>query len=634
MTDQASGHFDLPADRAECWAAVPCLLTDAAAAAGVMLNVACGGKGVCNGCEVELIAGAFADLSGERIDPNGGPRRALACQTRVLEAGFRVRVPRSSMVEADGKFVVDVTHVPDVQLRPAVRKLHLEMSAPTLTDQRGDVERIADALAEAGLAGAVQATRRMTARAGRLARWQYDVTATVADDGDGWRLIGLEAGDTSAAHYAAAVDVGTTTVVVALIDLNTGKLVDTASSYNQQITRCDNVASRISYCTGPEAVEDLRDLVIENVNRLLEVLLDRHGLAAADVAHMAVAGNTVMTHLFCGLDPTPLGGVPFAPVTNFPGPLRAAELKLAINPEAPVDLFPSAAAYVGGDITADAFVCGLRTRPGLNVLVDIGTNAETLLGGDGRFVACAAPAGPAFEGHGLACGMRAAAGAIDSVRIDTLDAPPSVTVIGAARPAGVCGSGLIDFIGQAFLTGVIGPNGRFTEAALTGCPQIRKVANGKARIPAYELVAAADSEGDLGAIVITERDIATVLQAKGVIFSAVQIALKKYGATFDDVDRFYLAGGFARHIDLDNAVAMGLLPDIDREKFVFIGNGSLGGAMLAVIDSSVRADLPHLAASPEVIELNLDPDFMDAYTMGMFVPNGDPSLFPSVRPKR
>ncbi|HET6430165.1 MAG TPA: ASKHA domain-containing protein [Phycisphaerae bacterium] len=633
MTDQANGWFELPTDRIECRVAVPCLLTEAAGAAGVMLNVACGGKGACSGCEVELIAGAFADLSGERIDPNGGPRRALACQTRLIAGGFHVRVPRSSMVEAEGKFVVEVAHVPEVELRPAVRKRHLELSAPTLADQRADLERIIDALADAGMAGAVTASRRMTARAGRLARWEYKLTATVAADGNGWRLIRLQGGDASGIHYGAAVDVGTTTVVVALVDLNTGKILDTASSYNQQITRCDNVASRISYCTGPEAVEELCDLIIENVNRLLGVLLDRHRLKAADVAHMTVAGNTVMTHLFCGLDPTPLGGVPFAPVTNFPGPYRAAELKLAINPEAPVDLFPSAAAYVGGDVTADAFVCGLRTRPGLNVLVDIGTNAETVVGKAGRFVACAAPAGPAFEGHGLSCGMRAAAGAIDTVRIDSLDAPPALTVIGDARPAGVCGSGLIDFIGQAFLARVIGASGRFTQTALARCPQIRRVANGKGELPAYELVTAEASEGGLGAIGITEKDIATVLQAKGVIFSAVQIALKTVGAAFDDVDRFYLAGGFARHIDLDNAVAMGLLPDIDREKFVFIGNGSLGGAMLALVDSAVRADLPHLAAAPEVIELNLDPDFMDAYTLGMFVPNGDPSLFPSVRQK-
>jgi uncharacterized 2Fe-2S/4Fe-4S cluster protein (DUF4445 family) len=612
MTDQAAALFELPADRIECRVAVPCLLTEAADAAGVMLNVACGGSGACNGCEVELVAGAFADASGERIDPDGGTRRVLACQTRVVEGDFHVRVPRSSMVEAGEKIVVDFAHVPDTALRPSVRKLHLELTAPTLTDQRGHLERIIDALAHAGCTGPVEASLRMTARAGRLDEWAHQVTATVAADGDGWRLIRLQPGDTAGAHYGAAVDVGTTTVVVTLVDLNTGKAVDTASSYNQQITRCDNVASRISYCTDPEAVEELCDLVIENVNRLLGVLLRRHRLKAADVAHMTVAGNTVMTHLFCGLDPTSLGGVPFAPVTNFPGPYRAASLNLAINPEAPVDLFPSAAAYVGGDITADAFVCGLRKQTGLTVLVDIGTNAETLVGDPNRLIACAAPAGPAFEGHGLSCGMRAAAGAIDTVRIDALDAAPALTVIGDARPAGVCGSGLIDFLGQAFLAGIVGANGRFTDRALDACPRLRRVPNGDAEMPAYELVGAADSEAGSGAIVITEKDIATVLQAKGVIYSAVQMALKNFGATFDEVDRFYLAGGFARHIDLDNAVAMGLLPDIGREKFVFIGNGSLGGALLALTDSAVHADLPNLAAAPEVIELNLDPDFMDA----------------------
>jgi uncharacterized 2Fe-2S/4Fe-4S cluster protein (DUF4445 family) len=262
-----------------------------------------------------------------------------------------------------------------------------------------------------------------------------------------------------------------------------------------------------------------------------------------------------------------------------------------------------------------------------------------VVGNRRRLVACAAPAGPAFEGRGLRCGMRAAVGAIDSVALGSPGDPPRYTVIGdgseapgpgGARPAGVCGSGLIDFVAQAFAAGLLTPAGRFGPDA-RGSPRLRKAPHGNAEVPAYELVPAEDTDDRLAPILIAESDVAALLQAKGVIFAALQIALKQYGARFRDVQRFYLAGGFARHIDLDNAVTMGLLPDLDRDRYVFVGNGSLGGAFLALIDARVRRDLPALAAAPEVIELNLDPDFMDAYTNAMFLPNADPSVFPGGR---
>ncbi len=634
MSKQAHGVFELPARRVECRLQVPCLLTEAAVKAGVVLNAACGGKAVCGGCAVDLVSGSFADAEGGKLALAAAPRRVRACQTRLLGGPFHVRVPRHSLVEAGERVVMDFAHAPPYTLRPPVRKEHLRLAAPALRDQRGDIERICDALAERGYERPIRSSVYLARSAGLAGAADYDLTVTVARDHGAWHVIRLERGDTSAVLYGAAVDVGTTTVVVALVDLATGTIVDGASSYNQQIIRCDDVGSRISYAADAERVEELRHLVVEStVNRLLRLLTERHGLADDDVAHMTVSGNSVMTHLFCGLSPSGMGGVPFAPITNFPGPYRAGQLHLAMNREALVDLAPSAAAYVGGDITSDMYVCRLTSGRELVALIDVGTNAEIVVGNRDRSIACAAPAGPAFEGHGLSCGMRAAVGAIESFRLEHLSAEPACEVIGGTRPAGICGSGLIDFLAQAFGAGLIGPAGRFTEEAIQQCPRLRRLPHGGNEMLAYEIVPAEQTDDGLAPIVITERDIAALLQAKGVIFAALQIAMKHFGKRFDELERLYLAGGFAKHIDLSSAVSMGLLPDIGRDRFVFIGNGSLAGAYLALVDESVRRQLPHVANAPTVIELNLDPEFMDAYTMAMFLPHADPAMFPGA-PRR
>jgi len=631
MSETIQAIFELPHDRVTCEVRAGSLLTAAAAEAGLILNVACGGRGTCGGCAVELLAGRFADASGGAIEVSpGGSRRALACQTRVVGGEVRVRVPVRSLIEAGERIVMDFAHAPAFSLRPPVRKVYLRLPPPILRDQRGDLERIVDELRRHGFEGPVVASVYVARGAELVAGSEYELTVTLTRQAGAWHVIRLQAGDTTDVNYGAAVDVGTTTVAVALVDLNRGEIVDAASRYNQQVIRCDDVASRISYAADRSRIEELRDLVVdETVDPLVRLLARRAGVEVEDVAHMTVAGNTVMSHLFCGLDPSGLGGVPFAPVSNFPGPYRAGQLHLAMNPEGFVDVFPSAAAYVGGDITADMHVCGVTRGTRLTALIDIGTNAEIVVGHRDRLIGCAAPAGPAFEGRGLSCGMRAAAGAIDTVAIDALDDDPRFTVVGDARPAGLCGSGLIDFVAQAFAAGILGNAGRFTDEARRRCARVRAVATGAGEVPAYVLAEAEDTDDGLAPLAVTEADVAAVLQAKGVIFAALQIAMKHFGRGLEDIERLYLAGGFARHIDPDNAVGMGLLPDLPRDRFVFVGNGSLGGAFLALCDRAVREALPRIAAAPAVIELNLDADFMDAYTMAMFLPNADPSLFPA-----
>ncbi len=622
MSVKAQGVIELPGRRIECEADVPSLLTDLVSGAGVILNVACGGAGTCGGCAVDVLTGRFSDLDGGDIAIDAGEaRRVLACRTRLLGGEFLIRIPRHSLVSAGEKVVMDFAHTPPRSLRPPVRKEYLHLSKPTLQDARGDLERIIDELHARGYEGTILSSVQLARIAEGVCRAGYELTVTITGEDGEWRLIRIEPGDTTSALFAAAVDVGTTTVVVALVDLLAGKIVDAASGYNQQIIRCDDVASRISYASDPQKLSELRGLVVEStVNRLLSLLVRRHGLQQADVSHMTVSGNTIMSHLFCGISPAGMGGVPFAPVTNFPGPYLAGSLGLAMNGDGLVDIFPSAAGYIGGDITADMYVCGLTTGRELTVIIDIGTNAEIVVGNRDRSIACAAPAGPAFEGSGLTCGMRAAVGAIDTFALKGLESEPIYSVIGDTKPTGVCGSGLIDFVAQAYRAGVISQTGRFTDEAKAKCTRIVRADDG---ITAYQIVPADRTDDGLRPILITERDIATLLQAKGVIFAALQIAMKHFGADFDEIEQFYLAGGFAKHIDPENCVAMGLLPDIDRGKYTFIGNGSLAGAFVALLDEEVRTKLPHIAAAPTTIELNLDEDFQNAYIMAMLLPAND-----------
>ncbi len=627
--------FELPDKTVESTVEPGTLLTDAADAAGVILNVACGGEGRCGGCAVELTSGTFTNADGKPVELNGGTKRALACKTHVAEGPATIRVPTHSLVTADEAVVVDFDHLPAWTLSPTAAKLHLTLSAPTLADQAGDIERIANALRAHGFDGGPTVALEALREAPEACReGQYSVTVTLVREGRGWRLIRVQPGDTSEELYGIAVDVGTTTVVCSLVNLRAGEIVDSASSYNQQIRRCDDVASRISCGSTPEELEQLRRLVVDaTINRLVGLLLRRHNLVADDIARMAVAGNTVMMHLLLGVDPTHLGAVPFQSASNFPPSFAAGQLGIAIHPAALVDISPATAAYIGGDVTADMYVCGLNKTDELTLLVDIGTNAEVAVGNRNRVISCAAPAGPAFEGGWLSCGQRASAGAIDVIKINGNDLSCEYTVIGDAAPSGVCGSGLIDFVGQAFKAGLLNMAGRFDadEAARKGCDRLQPIqlADGSESL-GYVLAIAEEAGDSRRPIAVAESDVAVLLQAKGVVFAAIQMALKHLDKSFGDIRHAYLAGGFAKHIDLANAVAMGMLPDIPLERYRFIGNGSLAGAFLRLVDHTVGAACVREAARPEVIELNLDPDFQDAYTCAMLLPNAMPDLFPSV----
>ncbi|WP_168432875.1 ASKHA domain-containing protein [Pontiella sulfatireligans] len=421
-----------------------------------------------------------------------------------------------------------------------------------------------------------------------------------------------------------AVDVGTTTVVAALLDLKTGKVLSRESLYNQQILKADDVVSRISLCNTEGQLEALQELVIgHTLNPLIHKLCAGTGTAPEEIVHLAVSGNTVMMHIFFGVSPVSIGTIPFKPVSHF-FKSTATELGIDINPGALVEDVPAISGYVGGDITSDLYASNLWKNSGLTVLIDIGTNGEMAACLDGKISACATAAGPAFEGAGLLHGARAASRAIDTIKYDAnLDF--ELTVIGEPNPMGLCGSAIIDFIADGFRCKLINMMGRYDVEMLRKNFRYESVCNMHAcMLVAPELSATGES------ITITEGDIAEILKAKAAIYGGLKSLLAELGKTVQEIDHIVLAGGFAKHINLENAICIGLLPDIGTEKYEVIGNGSLAGAALALLDQSTEQAYLELIKKPEIVTLNQTDHFTNHFQEALAIPNLEEDDFPSM----
>ncbi len=419
--------------------------------------------------------------------------------------------------------------------------------------------------------------------------------------------------------YGVAVDVGTTTVVAALINLETGKVLGRESLYNQQILKADDVVSRISLCSAPGNLETLKELVVDHtLNPLIHKLCT--SIDKEQIVHLAISGNTVMMHIFFGVSPASIGVIPFKPVSHTFSS-TAAELGIDARPDALVETVPAIAGYIGGDITSDLYVANLSGR--LSVLIDIGTNGEMVASLDGQMTACATAAGPAFEGAGLLHGARAASRAIESIRFDeSLDF--ELTVIGEPNPMGLCGSAIIDFIAEGFRCGLINAMGRYDIEMLKREGRYESVCGMHAcMLVAPGLSATGES------ITVTEGDIAEILKAKAAIYAGLKTLLAELGKTVHDIDHLVLAGGFAKHINLENAICMGLLPDLEIEKYEVIGNGSLAGAALALLDQTTKEAYLDLIEQPEIITLNQTEHFTNYFQEALAIPNLDESDFPT-----
>jgi len=604
--------------------------------AEVELNIPCGGQGRCGRCAVVVDQGdvqrrSTARLSREALEEG----YALACQT-VVKSDVVITVPPQEKIERrlpTAQRVAKVT-VPfgyDWSRDQTTQKYFVAIEPPGLDDNTDDVARLQRALqARHGIE--VQGMRidlpvlRRVAGALRESHWQ--VTAVL--EMDTWmshdgppRLVDLLPGEQTQSCWGVAVDIGTTSNVVYLVDLVSGEVVDTASDYNGQIARGEDIISRIIYASKEDGLGELQDLVVGTVNKLLGRLAERNGIATTGIYKMAVAGNSTMIHLFLGLPPESIRLEPYITTTNQPPPVLARDLGLEINPEATVDCLPGVGSYVGADITAGVFSSNICTEKQLSLFIDIGTNGEIVLGDCDWLISCACSAGPAFEGAGVQYGMRATTGAIEEVWIDEKTLETSYRVIGDEPPRGICGSGLISLLAEMFITGVIDKAGNLNPGLDT--PRVREGDHG------LEYVVAWSQETTTGGdIVINKVDIGNLLRAKAAVYAGFAVLARSVGMDLNTVQQVLIAGAFGQYLDVETAIQIGLLPDMPREKFKFLGNTSILGAYMSLLSRESRQGVAEVAKRMTYLELSADGSFHDEWMSALFLPHTHIANFPSV----
>ncbi|MBI5082963.1 MAG: DUF4445 domain-containing protein [Chloroflexi bacterium] len=611
------------------------LLTESLRDAGLDLAQPCGGQGRCGRCAVIVESGNIRRRSTIRLsasDLEAG--YALACQA-VIEGDAAILIPEQEAVER--RLVTDKTarkvEVPfayDPIRDQTIRAFDLALDPPTLEDSIDDLSRLERALAAQDISNLEVPLPLLRQLGSKLRAAEWNVTAII--ETDHWkrntpRLIDVNPSglkDPKGLDVCGiAIDIGTTTVSVYLVNLMTGEAIDTAAEYNGQINRGEDVISRIIYANKNGGLSEMGDLVRKTINDLIDRLVSRNKVDRNLIYKATVSGNTTMMHLFAGLPPASIRLTPYIPTVNHPAPLLAADLDLNIHPLATVDLLPSVASYVGADITAGVLASGLSEADELTLFIDVGTNGEMALGTKDWFVTCACSAGPAFEGAGVVCGMRATRGAIEEVWINTQTFEPTYRVIGEVKPKGICGSGLISLVAELFITGVVDKGGKFKLELNT--PRVREGEHGG------EYVVAWANESDLGRdIVITKVDIDNLMRAKAAIYAGFTVLAQSVGVDLADVQKLLVGGSFGKYINVEKAVQIGLLPDMQWERFNFLGNTSVLGAYMALLSREARSKIKAIAEKMTYIELSADNTFYDSFTSALFLPHTDMTKFPSV----
>lgn len=615
-------------------------LLSVAAAAGVYINAFCGGDGVCGKCKVRIDKGKVSSGKANLRQEDWDQGLRLACQTTVV-SDLVVTVPEK--ITADGKALkrkpkttrtISARSLEALTGRwnvdPPVTKLYLELDPPTLEDNISDMQRVMRGL-KAAMPDSQEPSYdhpeliKVLPAVLRESDWKITLLLLHGrrqDEPD--RIIDVEAGDTTARLYGLAVDIGTTTCSGVLIDLNSGKVIAEASAYNAQIRYGEDVISRIIYAGRPGGLRTLQNKVVATINAIIEDICRTMIISPADISYIMASGNTVMSHLLLGLDPKYIRESPYVPsVSQFPL-TKAAGLGIQAHPSVRLFLYPCISSYVGGDIVAGVHAGQIAKSELVTLFIDIGTNGEIVVGNRDWMVSAACSAGPAFEGGGIKYGMRAANGAIENFYIHPATYDPMLITIGRIKPSGICGSGLISVVAELLNSGVIDQQGKFNRNL--DQPRIRDSHDG------WEYVLAWSQDSLIGEdIVITEVDIDNMMRAKGAMYAGYQTLLESVGLTFADLERVILAGNFGAFIDLEQAIRIGLLPDMDREQFYYLGNGSLLGCQISLTDVRRFRERVRVRQLITNMELSENPEFMSHYMAALFLPHTDMSLFPSVR---
>ena len=619
-------------------------LLDVARDADIFIDAPCNGNVSCGKCKVRLIKGKVDTEKTHHIrDEEWNQGYILACNTKVIE-DIDIEVPSKLSSPMYGmkiegsdkkkdKEVFDrakkIIEENNFEFKTNIVKTYIEIEEPTLDDNISDIDRIERHVRNNLGYDEIDFTIELLRKVPTVIREDnFKVTITYIKKKNKITILNIESGNTENKLYGVAIDIGTTSVVVCLVDLYTKEIVDKASSGNAQIKYGADVIHRIVYSTKKNGLKELNEAIIEDtINPLLHSIYTKNNVDKDNVVSLVVAGNTTMTSLFLGVYTDFLRQEPFIPPFLKSPRLIGKDVRLNVNDSAYVFLAPSVASYVGGDITAGVLSAGIWSSEENVLFIDLGTNGEIVFGNQDYMMSCACSAGPAFEGGGISCGMRASNGAIEKVKIDKETLKPTLTTIGDVSPIGICGSGIIDLICQMLLTGIIDRRGKIH----------RDIDNERIIFNEYEIgeyVLAFKEEYNLDHdITINEVDIDNFIKAKGAIYSGASVLIESLGMDFSVIDKVYIAGGIGNNLDIENSILIGLLPDIEREKFIYIGNSSLVGSYLALISKDAKKKLQEIGSEITYVELSVYPTYMDEFISACFLPHTNIEQFPTIKSK-
>ena len=614
-------------------------LLELARRANVAIDAPCSGNGSCGKCRVKLVEGELNSIKSRHIsDEEYEAGWRLSCNCKVV-GDCTVFVPdiasayQSRMKTADLSSPKEIAIFEDakaemiaggIEFSNNFRAVQVTMAQPTLEDTMPDNERLTWAIQEALGVQTVHIPYAVMAKLASTLR-QYDFSVCVKGElaGDTFRCMEICApGDGQI--VGCAIDIGTTTVTMVLVDLETGRILAKGSSGNGQIRYGADVINRIIEQSRNGGKKKLQDAIVkETLTPIIANLCKTAGISARSILRLSIGSNTTMNHLLLGVDADPVRMEPYIPSFFSWEGLLASDLKLPANPLAPVLIAPNIGSYVGGDITAGTLASMIWDKDEMSLFIDLGTNGELVFGNRDFLMSCACSAGPAFEGGDISCGMRATDGAVEACTIDCATMEPKLTIVGdpGQKCVGICGSGIIDIISELYRCGIINARGLFNREG----DRVKRDAHGMGR---YVLATAEESETGRE-VSINEVDIDNFIRAKGAIFSAIDTLLKSVDMEVEMIDHVYVAGGIGSGINMKNAVSIGMLPDVDLSKYSYIGNSSLTGAYAMVLGDAANAKCAEVGANMTYLELSTYPGYMDSFVAACFIPHTDRSLFPN-----
>ncbi|MGN8800288.1 corrinoid activation/regeneration protein AcsV [Candidatus Merdisoma sp. HCP28S3_D10] len=616
-------------------------LLETARKSNVVIDAPCSGNGSCGKCRVKLLGGELDSKKTRHIsDEEYAEGWRLACCSKVV-GDVQIMVPdiasayRSRMKVADLSSPQEIKifddcmeHLKEADLEHGnnMRILSVKMDVPSLEDTMPDVERLERALqAETGVEKVRIPYHVLKKLPDVLRASDFDVQCVVAQGKTQVFVYDVLEKEKKAVAAGVAIDIGTTTVSAVAVDMLTGKILAKASAGNGQIRYGADVINRIIESQKPGGHKKLQDAIVEEtLNPMILKMCHSAGISPLQVYRLAIAGNSTMNHLLVGVNADPLRMEPYIPAFFKTNAFYASDINLKVHPDAHIIMAPNIGSYVGGDITAGALVSMLWNQPHFSLFIDLGTNGELVFGNSDFMMSCACSAGPAFEGGDISCGMRATDGAIEACKIDKETMEPTFDIIGdpGQKPIGLCGSGIIDVIAELFRCGIISPKGKFVREG-------KRIKHDHYGMGSYVLAFEEEAESSKD-VEITEVDIDNFIRAKGAIFSAIRTMLKSLDFDISMIEEVYVAGGIGSGINMQNAVNIGMFPDIPIEYYHYIGNSSLCGAYAMLLSTKAERKVYELARNMTYLELSTEPGYMDEFVACCFLPHTDSSLFPTV----